>query len=191
MRNLLLGGGLMLSAVSAFFLFQDPDTPAVETHSKPTESAAVTVPPIEPAKLEIASSPKRPDERPEIEEPIKASPKKRIADVHEKYVTYDRTKQYRIALVDPDTEERGHGPRYPFKGVINGHGFTIRIPRSMLNDSLRLRFQDMKSKEIKEVDIPFATDLQSLSHPPKISFDADDPTNYEITYVDAKTHPFP
>lgn len=125
-------------------------------------------------------------------DPITDTVKKEPHDPTLKYQTFDASGTYRLSLVDPEDLSTDATDFQSFHGTIDGAKYSINVPiKSLKNDTLRLKVENIKTKEIKEVSLPFTYDMQSIGASPKVDFTYDNIENYEVNFPSQADSPFP
>lgn len=108
------------------------------------------------------------------------------------YVTKDVKKKYKISLIDESMPITSGKSTISFSGKIDNSIFVIKIPKSIINNDLKLEIKDLKTSRIKTVSLPFVSEMIPGSLPVSVSINYQDIENIEVNYPPTyKTSPIP
>lgn len=195
MRNILLASGVVISFVSIGMVVMEPTSISpidekIKTNSDVIKAQSIDTDIVYEKRSNISVS----SVKTVMQQKLAKTEIKRVKkpkNPYEKYVTFDRKKQYRIALVDQYSKEKATGVQRALRGSIDGIPFSVSIPESILQNELKLRMTHLKTKKVIEIDLPFVSDLTEQKIAPLMKIVSTDPDNFSIEYYDSKVLPFP
>jgi len=103
-----------------------------------------------------------------------------ILDKSIKYKTSDSSGRYGLEIIDGTESDTGNGMSISLMGVIDGNHFTVEIPEALKNSDLKLKVTDRKTNEIKEVSLPFTSDMKANDVNPYMEIEFDNIQNYSM-----------
>ncbi len=103
-----------------------------------------------------------------------------------KYKTSDSSGLYSIELIDESKTSVGNGLSIPLKGVIDGKHFLVEVPEALKNYDLKLKVTNRKTKEVKEVALPFTSEMSVNKNNPYMQIEFKDIENYSMNFTSKK-----
>jgi hypothetical protein len=117
---------------------------------------------------------------------------KRTKDPTVRYITTDNSNRYELSIIDEAIRnEEPSAVKREVIGKINGNAFVLKIPLNLVDDDLKLRVTDRKTKEKKTVVLSFAQDLKMQSAPVNMEMDFEDADNYVVASATSGVGTFP
>lgn len=169
---------IVLVIVMLGFVFIDNDevSPSATNENVNNREAIKNV--KEDGAIEYTKSTK-PSEK-KLHKIVQVKEKKIIVDKRVKYKTSDSSGKYGLEIIDASESGVGNGLSIPLTGIIDGHHFTVEIPEVLKNHDLTLKVTDRKTKEVKEVSLPFISEMKMNSDNPYMQIEFNDIQNFSM-----------
>ncbi len=179
---------LVIVAISAMFIDDDVqdsdiDNQQISIASNTHQNVKQDIRYEQDAKIDTQS---RPEELEPEEEQEKSKEDKSVI-----YSSVDQSRRYAVQVIDESEPESVGGKTFTIRGTVDGGRFVLKIPEKLKYSPLKLKVINLKTKETKNTELTFLTELQSGAAAPELAVEFNDIDNYQVMVDDRNSLVFP